>query len=60
MWTSCPLHPAWGQSGTYRTRQLRTIRLNPVGGTSADFAVLIGREIAQWRDVIAAAKITVQ
>jgi tripartite-type tricarboxylate transporter receptor subunit TctC len=40
--------------------RLRRDGVDPVGGTSADFAALIGREIAQWRDVIAAAKITVQ
>jgi tripartite-type tricarboxylate transporter receptor subunit TctC len=32
--------------------------IEPVGGTPADFAALIAREIAQWRDLIAAAKIT--
>jgi len=40
--------------------RLRRDGVDPVGGTSADFAALIPREIAQWRDVIAAAKITVQ
>jgi tripartite-type tricarboxylate transporter receptor subunit TctC len=32
--------------------------IEPVGGTPADFAALIAREIAQWRNLIAAAKIT--
>jgi tripartite-type tricarboxylate transporter receptor subunit TctC len=40
--------------------RLRRDGVDPVGGTSADFAALIPREITQWRDVIAAAKITVQ
>jgi tripartite-type tricarboxylate transporter receptor subunit TctC len=40
--------------------RLRRDGVDPVGGASADFAALIPREIAQWRDVIAAAKITVQ
>jgi tripartite-type tricarboxylate transporter receptor subunit TctC len=31
--------------------------IEPVGGTPAEFAALIAREIIQWRDVIAAAKI---
>jgi tripartite-type tricarboxylate transporter receptor subunit TctC len=31
--------------------------IDPVGGTPAEFAALIAREITQWRDVIAAAKI---
>jgi tripartite-type tricarboxylate transporter receptor subunit TctC len=40
--------------------RLRRDGVDPVGSTPADFAALIAREIAQWRDVIAAAKITVE
>jgi tripartite-type tricarboxylate transporter receptor subunit TctC len=40
--------------------RLRRDGVEPVGGTPQDFGVLIPREIAQWRDVIAAAKITAQ
>ncbi len=40
--------------------RLRRDGVEPVGGTTQDFATLIPREIAQWRDVIAAAKITAQ
>jgi tripartite-type tricarboxylate transporter receptor subunit TctC len=38
--------------------RLRRDGVDPVGGTTAEFAALIAREIAQWREVIAAAKIT--
>jgi tripartite-type tricarboxylate transporter receptor subunit TctC len=31
--------------------------IDPVGGTPAEFAALIARELAQWRDVITAARI---
>jgi tripartite-type tricarboxylate transporter receptor subunit TctC len=40
--------------------RLRRDGVDPVGSTPANFAALIAREIAQWRDVIAAAKITVE
>ncbi len=40
--------------------RLRRDGVEPVGGTTQDFAALIPREIAQWREVIAAAKITAQ
>jgi len=32
--------------------------IEPVGGTPAEFTALIAREITQWRELIAAAKIT--
>ena len=40
--------------------RLRRDGVDPVGGTPAEFAALIAREIAQWREVIAAAKITAE
>ena len=40
--------------------RLRRDGVDPVGGTAAEFGALITREIAQWRDVIAAAKITAE
>ena len=40
--------------------RLRRDGVDPVGSTPAEFNALIVREIAQWRDVIAAAKITVE
>ncbi len=40
--------------------RLRRDGVEPVGGTPQDFGALITREIAQWRDVIAAAKITAE
>ena len=40
--------------------RLRRDGVDPVGGTPADFGALIAREIVQWREVIAAAKITAE
>jgi tripartite-type tricarboxylate transporter receptor subunit TctC len=40
--------------------RLRRDGVDPVGGTPQDFGALIAREIAQWREVIAAAKITAE
>jgi tripartite-type tricarboxylate transporter receptor subunit TctC len=40
--------------------RLRRDGVDPVGGTPADFAALIAREIVQWREIIAAAKITAE
>ena len=40
--------------------RLRRDGVDPVGGTPADFGALIAREIVQWREIIAAAKITAE
>ncbi len=40
--------------------RLRRDGVEPAGGTPEDFRALIAREIVQWREVIAAAKITAQ
>jgi tripartite-type tricarboxylate transporter receptor subunit TctC len=32
--------------------------IEPVGGTPGEFAALISRELTQWRELIAAAKIS--
>ena len=40
--------------------RLRRDGVDPVGGTPGDFGALITREIVQWREVIAAAKITAE
>jgi tripartite-type tricarboxylate transporter receptor subunit TctC len=40
--------------------RLRRDGVDPVGGTPGEFAALIAHEIAQWREVIAAANITAE
>jgi tripartite-type tricarboxylate transporter receptor subunit TctC len=40
--------------------RLRRDGVDPAGGTPAEFGTLITREIAQWREIIAAAKITAE
>jgi tripartite-type tricarboxylate transporter receptor subunit TctC len=40
--------------------RLAAIGVDPVGGTTAEFAALIGRELAQWRELAKAANIKLQ
>jgi tripartite-type tricarboxylate transporter receptor subunit TctC len=40
--------------------KFRNIGVDPVGGSTAEFAALIARELPQWRDVIKAANIKLQ
>jgi tripartite-type tricarboxylate transporter receptor subunit TctC len=41
-------------------QRFQSIGVDPVGGTTADFATLIAREIPQWRNVAKAANIKLQ
>jgi tripartite-type tricarboxylate transporter receptor subunit TctC len=40
--------------------KLQNIGVDPVGGTTDEFAKLIARELPQWRDLVRAANITLQ
>ena len=40
--------------------RFRNIGVDPVGGTTAEFAALIARELPQWRDLVKAANIKLQ
>jgi tripartite-type tricarboxylate transporter receptor subunit TctC len=41
-------------------QKFQSMGVEPVGGTTADFASLIARELPQWRDLVKAANIKVQ